>query len=74
MVNKLMKHTTKKYEKRQQKNSKIYAYENKEVKFIATFEKHFKAIKKAWDYFKTLAPYYNKVSTNWVMSAKQETI
>ena len=46
MHNKLMKHTTKKYEKRQQKNSKIYSYETHKVKFTPTFEKQFKQTKK----------------------------
>lgn len=60
------------FEQRTEKKSKIYSYENDEVKFTTAFEKQFKANKKAWDYFKTLASSYKKVSTNWVMSAKQE--
>ena len=60
------------FEKRTDNNSKIYAYEIAEVKFSADFEKQFKANKKAWDFFQSLAPSYRKLSTNWVMSAKQE--
>lgn len=57
------------FEKRTKKKSKIYSYENGEVNFTPTFEKQFKAKKKAWKYFEELAPSYKQVSTNWVMSA-----
>lgn len=62
-----------KFENRKENKSKIYSYENEEVDFPSGLKKHFKANKKAWDYFQSLAPSYRKPSTNWVMSAKQET-
>ena len=52
--------------------SKIYTYENEEVKFSPHFEKRFKANKIAWNYFQSLAPSYRKTSSSWVMRAKQE--
>ncbi len=52
--------------------SKVYSFENEEMKFSSDFEKQFKANKKAWDYFQALALSYRKASSNWVMSAKQE--
>jgi uncharacterized protein YdeI (YjbR/CyaY-like superfamily) len=61
------------FENRKENKSKIYSYENAEVKFSTEFEKQFKANKKAWDYFQSLAASYRKPSTNWVMSAKLET-
>ena len=61
------------YENRKENKSKIYSYEKADVKFTFDFEKQFKANKKAWDYFQSLASSYRKLSTNWVMSAKQET-
>jgi uncharacterized protein YdeI (YjbR/CyaY-like superfamily) len=61
------------FENRKENKSKIYSYENATVKFSSEFEKQFKANKKAWDYFQSLAPSYRKPSMNWVMSAKQET-
>jgi uncharacterized protein YdeI (YjbR/CyaY-like superfamily) len=61
------------YKKRSESKSKIYAFENEEMKFPAELEKIFKANKKAWDYFQSLAPTYRKPSSNWVMTAKQET-
>lgn len=61
------------YKYRTESKSKIYAFENEEVKLSADFEKTFKENKIAWDYFQALAPTYRKPSLNWVMSAKQET-
>ena len=61
------------FEKRIESKSKIYSYENAEEELAQNFRKQFKANKKAWDYFQSLAPSYKKVSTHWVMSAKQET-
>jgi len=60
------------FEKRKEEKSKIYSYEKEEMKFSQNFEKQFKANKKAWNYFQSLASSYKKISTNWVMSAKQE--
>ncbi len=60
------------YKKRKENRSRIYSHEKAAQKFSPTFEKHFKANKKAWDYFQSLAPSYRKVSVHWVMGAKQE--
>ncbi|MGG9962307.1 YdeI/OmpD-associated family protein [Ferruginibacter sp. SUN106] len=60
------------FDKRKEANSKIYAHESEAVKFTPAFEKQFKANKKAWHYFQSLAASYKKISTHWVMSAKQE--
>ena len=61
------------FEKRIESKSKIYSYENDEKEFTRDLKKQFKANKKAWEYFQSLAPSYRKVSTHWVMSAKQES-
>src|SRR6187399_1566397 len=61
------------FENRLESKSRIYSYEKEEVELTPNFKKHFKADKKAWDYFQSLAPSYRKVSTHWVMNAKQET-
>jgi uncharacterized protein YdeI (YjbR/CyaY-like superfamily) len=60
------------FEKRTENRSRIYTHEIGEVAFSPDFEKQFSANKIAWDYFQALAPSYRKLSTNWVMSAKQE--
>ena len=61
------------FEKRKEAKSKIYSHENEAVEFAPNFEKQFKANKKAWNYFQSLAASYKKLSTHWVMGAKQET-
>ncbi len=60
------------FEKRKEDKSKIYSYENEERKFTQNFQKQFKANKKAWNYFQSLASSYKKISTHWVLSAKQD--
>jgi uncharacterized protein YdeI (YjbR/CyaY-like superfamily) len=60
------------FEKRTEGKSRIYSYEKDEVELPENFKKQFKTNKKAWDYFQSLAPSYRKLSTHWVMSAKQE--
>jgi uncharacterized protein YdeI (YjbR/CyaY-like superfamily) len=60
------------FKKRSEHKSKIYTYENEEVKLSSDFEKLFKANKIAWNYFQSLAPSYRKLSSRWVMTAKQE--
>lgn len=60
------------FEKRKDEKSKIYAFENEEIKLTEGFEKIFKANKKAWNYFQALAPTYKKTTTNYIMSAKQD--
>lgn len=58
--------------KRADHRSKIYSYETDLLKLKADFKKQFKANKKAWNYFESLAASYKKSSINWVMTAKQE--
>jgi uncharacterized protein YdeI (YjbR/CyaY-like superfamily) len=58
---------------RKEEKSKIYAYENPGVLLDKSFEKLFKANKKAWKFFQTTTPTYRKVTSRWVMSAKQES-
>ena len=61
------------FEKRKHEKSGIYAFENAPKNFIPSYEKEFKANKRAWDYFCRLAPSYQKTTISFVMSAKQET-
>jgi uncharacterized protein YdeI (YjbR/CyaY-like superfamily) len=60
------------FEKRKENSSEIYSYEKEEVELTRSFKKQFQANKKAWEYFQSLAPSYKKISTHWVMGAKQE--
>ncbi len=60
------------FEKRDEKKSVIYAYENEAKQFSEAFEKQFKKNKKAWEFFESQANWYKKQMIHWVMSAKQE--
>lgn len=60
------------FEKRTANKSKIYAYENEPVQLSPAFEKAFKAHEKAWAFFTTQAPSYQKTMIHWIMRAKQE--
>jgi len=60
------------FKKLNKSKSKTYTYENEAVKLSSPLEKRFKANKIAWKYFQSLAASYRKLSSNWVMSAKQD--
>jgi uncharacterized protein YdeI (YjbR/CyaY-like superfamily) len=60
------------YNNRKEKKSELYSYENKPEKLTAAYEKIFKADKKAWDFFSSQAPSYQKTIFFWILSAKQE--
>lgn len=60
------------FEKREDKRSAVYAYENEQKQFTGEFEQRFKANKRAWDFFEKQANWYKKQMTNWVLTAKQE--
>ncbi|MFZ2322707.1 MAG: YdeI/OmpD-associated family protein [Ignavibacteriaceae bacterium] len=59
---------------RKKEKSGIYSYENTVVELEKSYEKKLKTNKKAWKCFQSTSPSYRKVTTSWVMSAKQETI
>ena len=61
------------YNKRTEKRSGIYAYEQKEVKLDKAIEAIFKKNKKAWTFFQAQSPYYKKVWIWRITSAKQES-
>jgi uncharacterized protein YdeI (YjbR/CyaY-like superfamily) len=53
--------------------SKIYSYENEEIKFPEDLEQLFKSNNKAWEFFQAMPQSYRKPATRWVLSAKQES-
>ena len=61
------------FEKRTENKSRVYSFEREKAELTKDFIRQFKANKKAWEYFQALAPSYRKISTHWVMSAKQES-
>ena len=60
------------YEKRDEKKSRIYAYEMEMMKLDPAYEKKFKSNKKAWDWFQLQGNYYKKQMVARIMNAKQE--
>jgi len=62
------------FEARQGDKTGIYAYEQrKSSKLPAAYEKQFRANKKAWKFFQSQPPWYQRTATYRVISAKQET-
>jgi uncharacterized protein YdeI (YjbR/CyaY-like superfamily) len=58
---------------RSAKKSGIYSYERrKNARFTCEQEKQFRANKPAWEFFRSQAPWYQRVTTYWVISAKRE--
>ncbi|RZK56808.1 MAG: bacteriocin-protection protein [Pedobacter sp.] len=60
------------FKHRKEEKSRIYIHENEAKKLSSAFAKKFKANKKAWDFFTTQAPSYQKLIIGWIMGAKQE--
>ena len=57
---------------RDEKNSAIYSYERKNAEFTREQARQFRANKTAWEFFRSQAPWYQRVTTYWVISAKKE--
>jgi uncharacterized protein YdeI (YjbR/CyaY-like superfamily) len=58
---------------RNEEKSRIYSYEQrKSARFTRGQEKQFRANKAAWEFFRSQAPWYQRVTTYWVTSAKKE--
>ena len=61
------------FEKRSEKRSKIYAYEQRDAAdFAASAKKVFRANEPAWRFFEAQAPWYRRKLIWWIGSAKQE--
>lgn len=60
------------FQARNEKRSGIYAYEQKKHEFDQEYERKFRSNKTAWAFFQSQAPWYQRVTTHWVMSAKRE--
>jgi uncharacterized protein YdeI (YjbR/CyaY-like superfamily) len=61
------------FERRKEEKSKIYSYEQRETaRLPAEFEKQFRAHQKAWGFFQSQPPWYRRIASFWVVSAKRE--
>jgi len=59
------------FARRDEERSAIYAYERATAELDAESTKTFKADKKAWAFYRAQAPWYQRTSTHWVVSAKR---
>ena len=60
------------FQKRDERKSAIYSYENRPKKFDAEFEEEFRKHEEAWRFFEKQPVGYRQLCTHYVMSAKQE--
>jgi uncharacterized protein YdeI (YjbR/CyaY-like superfamily) len=50
-----------------------YSFESRPKRLPVVYEKQFKANPVAWKFFKAQAPWYQRTTSFWIVSAKQET-
>lgn len=60
------------FEKRDKNKAQKYSFERKNVTLARQYERSFRANKKAWEFFLSLAPSTRRPSIWWIMSAKKE--
>ena len=60
------------FDARQAHKTGVYSFEQKSHELGAALEKLFRANKTAWTFWQAQPPGYQRVSTHWVTSAKQE--
>ena len=60
------------FEKRDEKRTGIYAFENRPKALPPAMEKQFRANKKAWAFYQAQAPWYRRTTAFWVLGAKKE--
>lgn len=61
------------FEKRSDEKSAIYSYEQrKSAQFADAQEEKFRANHRAWAFFQDQPPWYRRITTYWVTSAKKE--
>ena len=59
------------FNKKKENRSNIYSYENEAVKLASEFEQKFNANKKAWTFFRSQSPSYQKTAIHLIMNAKR---
>jgi uncharacterized protein YdeI (YjbR/CyaY-like superfamily) len=61
------------FERRRDDKSRIYSYEQrKTARLPAAFEKQFRANHEAWKFFQAQPPWYRRIASFWVISARKE--
>lgn len=60
------------FRNRDRRKTKQYSFERATAALTPELERQFRANATAWKYFSAAAPYYRRVCTHWIVSAKQE--
>ena len=60
------------FDAREDDRTGVYSFEQSQTKMAPAFTRTFRAAPEAWAYFRRQAPWYQRTSTHWVMSAKRE--
>lgn len=60
------------YNARDDKRTGVYSFENKPKELLPADEKKFRKNKKAWKFFESMPPSYQRTAIFLVMSAKRE--
>ena len=60
------------FETRDLRKSQQYSYERNNCRLKAAHEKQFKANPEAWEFFRAQAPWYQRTTTWWIVSAKRQ--
>ncbi len=71
-IKRMTKHGLRVFEARDERRSERYSYERKTRKLSKKQEDLFRANAAAWNYFTSQAPWYQRVTTWWVISAAKE--
>jgi uncharacterized protein YdeI (YjbR/CyaY-like superfamily) len=57
---------------RDPKKTGVYSFERERAAFTPELERQFRACPEAWRYFQSAPPWYRRVTTHWVVTAKRE--
>jgi uncharacterized protein YdeI (YjbR/CyaY-like superfamily) len=60
------------FQRRDPARTQLYSFENRERQLDAAYEKKLRANRRAWDFFQSQPPWYQRTASWWVISAKKE--
>ena len=60
------------FKHRKESKSAIYTYEKQPAQLDSSFIKKFQASKKAWNFFQSQSPSYQRTVIGWILQAKQD--
>ena len=60
------------YQKRDEKRTAVYSFENRPKALPPAMEKQFRRNKRAWDFYQDQAPWYRRTTAHMILSAKKE--